>query len=104
MFDKIIILKNEEEFRSYIYLNSKKILKIIIFEDSLESIVCFYCFTNDSLMIVVKEYISKNFIYYKRIYKYLAKNIGFTIHKYPNNPNAIKLIPKLKIKDFIFKR
>ena len=67
-----IILKSELEFREYITYNSEEILKIFIFEDKLDNLIFFYCFTNDS-MIAVKENLIKPFSYYKEIYGLLSQ-------------------------------
>ena len=55
MISKMKVLKSELEFRKYIILNSNLISKIIIFEDSLEGITYFYCFSNDEVIAATKE-------------------------------------------------
>ena len=77
MISKMKVLKSELEFRKYIILNSNLISKIIIFEDSLEGITYFYCFSNDEVIAATKELSSNIFSKFREIYVKLSKVLNF---------------------------
>ena len=83
------ILNNEKEFRDYIISFSNEIMKIIIFEDSLDNITYFYCFTK-KLILATKD-ILKPFSYYKEIYSKLKNDLKFKTD-ISNNDKTLKLI------------
>lgn len=69
------IINSELEFRNYILKYKDYIKKIIIFEDSLDNIVYFYLFTNNTIL-ATKE---KNSIIedYIKIYINLKDDLNF---------------------------
>ena len=76
---KNIILNSESEFRKYIISNSDDILKIFVFEDSLDPIIFFYCFFSNGLIIATKEPSTKEFLYYNKIYTQLTRELNLDI-------------------------
>lgn len=76
----INILNSELAFREYVTLNIQNISKVIIFEDTLDETIYFYCFTIDSI-IATKEPNSKNFDFYTTIYEQINKNQYTISHK-----------------------
>ena len=69
------IINSELEFRNYILKYKDYIKKIIVFEDSLDNIVYFYLFTNNTIL-ATKE---KNSIFedYIKIYINLKDDLNF---------------------------
>ena len=74
---KTIILNSELVFRNYIVRRIEFIDKIIIFGDTLDNIIFFYCFMDDGTIIATKELELSRFSYYVDVYNFLAKNYHF---------------------------
>lgn len=68
------ILNSELEFRNYIISFSNEIMKIIIFEDTLDNIIYFYCFTR-KLILATKES-NKPFVDYVSIYTQIKDKLN----------------------------
>ena len=86
-----IIFNSESEFRKYITLNAKDIAQIFIFEDELDQVIFFYCFTKKDLVVATKAPSSKSFFSYKEVYQKLAKELNFKATPIPNQVYAIKI-------------
>lgn len=93
MNSKFIIFKYEREFRNYIINNYKNINKIIIFEDSLDNVIYFYCFTLNNIVISCKENNIKNILYYEKVYLMLSNKYNL-INEINHKDKSIKLIKK----------
>lgn len=69
------ILNNELDFRNYIIKHKNEIMKIIIFEDNLDNIIFFYCFTKK--IILASKEINNNYLNYVKIYENLKNELNF---------------------------
>ena len=80
---KCIIFDSELEFRKYVIQYSTSIQRIIIFEDSLEQFIFFYCFFEDNVIAAAKELSTKNFSSFKSSYIQLVTklNCNASIHR-----------------------
>ncbi len=81
------ILKSEIELRKYINSHKNIIMKIIVFEDTLDNVVYFYCFTKN-IMLATKEF--KKFECFINIYNEIYKELDFKT--YFNKDKVLKLI------------
>ena len=90
----ITILGSENELRAYVLSNAQNICQIIVFEDILDKTIFFYCFKTDNSIVATKEFFYKNFSFYKRCYKKLAKQINFSVSDYKKHQHAIRLVSK----------
>ena len=81
------ILNSELKLRNYINNYSDEIMKIILFEDSLDNIVYFYCYTK-KILLTTKDYLS--FDYYYNIYTKIYKKLNF--NTFISNNKVLKLI------------
>ena len=70
-----VILKNEQEFREYLFKKFELVKELYIFEDKLEHKIYFYCFLNNNYVIATKEDIPNDFDYYVNIYSLLPLKI-----------------------------
>lgn len=74
---KTIILNSELVFRNYIIRRVEFIDKIIIFGDTLDNNIFFYCFMHDGTIIATKELELNRFSYYVNVYNFLVKEHSF---------------------------
>lgn len=81
------ILKSEIELRNYINSHKNIIMKIIVFEDTPDNVVYFYCFTKN-IMLATKEF--KKFECFINIYNEIYKELDFKT--YFNKDKVLKLI------------
>ena len=88
---KTIIFDSEKEFRKYVIQNSQNIKSIIVFEDTPDHVIFFYCFMGKDLIIATKEPASKNFFSYKKLYQKLATKFKLNIIPVPEQPYVLKL-------------
>ena len=86
-----IIFNSESEFRKYIILNAKDIAQILVFEDKLDHVIFFYCFTRKDLVVATKESSLKSFFTYQDTYQKLAERFKLKITPIPNQAYAIKI-------------
>ena len=80
---KCIIFDSELEFRKYVIQYSKELRRIIIFEDTLDEFIFFYCFMKDNTIVATKELSTKNFSSFKSSYLQLVTklNCNASIHR-----------------------
>lgn len=91
---KMTVLNSESIFRNYVTLNIQDISKIIIFKDILERKNYFYCFNKNGLIIATTSSGYQKFSVIRKIYKRLAKRIGFSLSNYPDQTFTIILVPE----------
>jgi hypothetical protein len=88
---KTIIFDSEKEFREYVIQNSQNIKSIIVFEDTPDHVIFFYCFLKKGLIIATKEPSTKNFFAYKKSYQKLATKFNLTIIPVPEQPYVLRI-------------
>ena len=86
-----IIFDSELKFRKHLIKNYNDIQNIILFEDRLDDVIYFYCFTNNELILSTKKSSIKDFEYYSNIYQKLFKKYELSIDYKTNNPKTLKL-------------
>ncbi len=89
-----IIFDCEFKFRQYLIKYSKNINNMVILEDKLDSVIFFYSFTDDNLILASRESSLKSFEYYNKIYRKLTKKLGLDIEYNTTNPKVLKLTKK----------
>lgn len=89
---KTIIFNSELEFRRYVFQNVKDIFQIYVFEDVLDHIIFFYCFTQEGSIVATKEPSSNKLSYYIEMYKLLTKEFNICISPDLNQARTLKLI------------
>lgn len=87
-----IIFNSELEFRNYLIEHLEDILNVILLEDKLDSVIYFYSFTKNDLLLASKELSIKDFDYYSKKYKKLIKILKLNIDYICDNPKILKLI------------
>ena len=70
-----IIFKNELLFRISIINNKDIIDKIYVYEDNLDNIIFFYCFTINNTIFAAKETSNNNYSYYQKIYNSIKNEL-----------------------------
>lgn len=81
------ILKSEIELRNYINSHKNLITKIIVFEDTPDNVVYFYCFTKN-MIVATKEF--NKFECFIDIYNNIYQNLDFKT--YLSKGKTLKLI------------
>lgn len=89
---KSIIFDSESEFRRYVILNSKDISRIIIFQDTFENVVFFYCISFDLTISATKEHSICNFPKYKKDYSKLASQLNLHVDPTLLSQNILSII------------
>ena len=79
MVKDVIILNSESEFRNCVNSNLENVSQIFVFEDILDKIIFFYCFTKNDMIYATKEPSKNNFKTYSRFYKRLSKKLHLQI-------------------------
>ena len=91
-----IVLNSEYVFRNYVLANLKKICEIVVFEDSLDHAIFFYCFTEDEIIVSSKELNNLNFNYFKNIYINITAKKSFSVISHTTKELFIKTTNKNK--------
>ena len=91
---KMTVLNSESIFRNYVNSNIQNISQIIIFKDILECKNYFYCFNKNGSIVVTTSSGYQKFSVIRKIYKRLAKRIGFSLSNYPDQTLTIILVPE----------
>lgn len=86
-----IIFNSELEFRNYLIEHLEDILNVILLEDKLDSVIYFYSFTKNDLLLSSKELSIKDFDYYSKKYKKLIKTLNLSIDYINDDPKILKL-------------
>ena len=92
MESKNIIFDFESEFRRYVILNSKAISRIIIFQDTFDNVIFFYCINFDLGLIATKELSMCNFPKYKKEYTELATQLGLQLDPTYHSQNILSIV------------
>ena len=88
-----IIVNSELEFRKYIEDNFEEVVKIYVFEDTLDNTIFFYLFAKNNVIVATKELSMNNFSYYYKLYSLLAKKLKLYSYNL-NKSKTLKLIKR----------
>lgn len=86
-----IIFNSELEFRNYLIEHLEDIINVMVLEDKLDSVIYFYSFTKNDLLLASKELSIKDFDYYSKKYKKLIKILKLNIDYINDDPKILKL-------------
>lgn len=91
---EIITFNSELEFREYVIQHSKGIERLLVFEDTLDQMIFFYCFAKSGSYVATKEHLFENFNAFKHIYTQLANKLELNNTTNYNNNDTIEFISK----------
>ena len=87
-----IIFNSELEFRKYVIQHVKNIQRVLVFEDELDQMIFFYCFTKGHIYVSTKELSIKDFSSFKETYSHLASELHLNIGIYHNDVDTLEFI------------